>query len=242
MTLARSAYALLLVCSSGSACEVPTLAAIPEHVGDAVARVLIEVRRYSDAMVEYTACLRAELEAAGGDAAPALQRTALILRNNNAVAEHKAVLDLYEQRVGPLETLRLAEYVDGEGSTCVLGSSIRSTGIVNDGAVIFFALNKKAYLNVLPASCPGLASEGGFLVGTQAATASGTNPATRGAISPFGPGAPGGGTPLTRRVCDQDRIFPGREGSERRVLGCPLGRFFPISEEQALQILTTQGP
>jgi hypothetical protein len=87
MKSAYLAYALLLVCSDAAACELPALAAIPEKMGDDVASVLRDVRRYSDSMIEYTACVQAELAAAGGDAALAFQRSVLIRRNNDAVAE-----------------------------------------------------------------------------------------------------------------------------------------------------------
>jgi hypothetical protein len=187
-------------------------------------------------MIEYTRCLKAELEAAGGDAAPLAYRSALILRNNHAVGEHKAVIDLYAKRVGPLGNLRLAEYVGAESRDCLLGSAILKTGVVDGSAVIFFSFNKKAYLNLLNATCPELEREGAFLVGLSHATGGGTNPATRGAISPTGNG-PMLQTPLVRRVCEQDRIFPGREDFAHRVIGCPLGRFFAVSEGQALQIL-----
>jgi hypothetical protein len=40
------------------------------------------------------------------------------------------------------------------------------------------------------------------------------------------------------RVCDDDRVFPFREGSARKVVGCELGRLYPISEAQGVQILT----
>jgi hypothetical protein len=237
---AHFAYVLLLVCSSGAACELPALPAIPEEVGDDLARVLIDVRRYADSMIEYTGCLKAELAAAGGDAAPQFQRSALIVRNNQAVEEHKTVIDLYAKRVGPLENLRLAEYVGADSRDCLLGSSIVKTGVVSGSAVIFFSFNKKAYLNLLRATCPELEREGAFLVGISRATGSGTNPATRGAISPNGIG-PTGQTPLATRVCEQDRIFPGREDFARRVIGCALGRFFALSEEQALEILAPRG-
>jgi hypothetical protein len=228
------------VCSSGTACELPALPAIPDKIGDDVASVLLDVRRYSDAMIEYTDCLKAELAAAGGAEAPALHKSVLIQRNNHAVAEHKALTDLYAERVGPLENLRLAEYVAADSKDCLLGSSVVKTGVVNDGAVIFFARNKQAYLNVLPATCPGLEREGQFFVGNQPATGGGLSPVARGAISPNG-GARGLDTPLTNRVCDQDRIFPYKEDSGRRAISCGLGRFFPISEQQALQILTPPG-
>lgn len=218
MKLAHLAYALLLVCSNAAACELPALVAIPEKIAADVTGLLLDVRRYSDSIIEYTACVQAELAAAGGDAAPALQRSVLILRNNHAVAEHKVITDLYAERVGPLENLRLAEYLGADSKDCLNGSTVEKTGVVNDGAVIFFLRSKQAYLNVLEEACAGLARDGQFLVGPQRA-----------------------GSDYVTRVCDEDLIFPFTEGSGRRVLGCDLGRFFPISEEQALQILTLRG-
>lgn len=240
MSPSRVAYGFLLVCSSAAACDVPTLAVIPESIGDDVANVLVDVRRYSDATVAYTDCLKAELEDAGGDAAPASVRSVLIARNNLAVDEHKAVTDLYAERVGPLANLRLAEYVAGESRDCLQGSVIERTGVINDGAVIFFLGDRQAYLNVLPATCAGLAREGEFFVGNSSATGAPNSPGARGAIGPGGMASgPFVGTPLSRRVCNQDDIFPYTEGGTRRVVGCNLGRFYGVSEDQALQILSS---
>lgn len=238
MARLRFAYVFLFMCSNGAACELPALAVVPTTIGDNVAGVLLDVRRYSDAIIEYTACLKAELAAAGGDSAPALVRSVLVGRNNYAVAEHKAVTDLYTARVGLLENLRLAEYLDGETRDCLFGSSVARIGVVNKGAVLFFLRGGTAYLNVLEATCPELEREDGFFVGDQSATGVGVNPAARGVIGPMG-GPRGIDTPLSNRICDQDRIFPYREGSTRRVLACDLGRFFAVSEDEALHILAT---
>ncbi|HEY9182054.1 MAG TPA: hypothetical protein VIQ99_02575 [Gammaproteobacteria bacterium] len=240
MSPSRTAYGFVLVCLSASACEVPTLAVIPETIGDDVADVLVDVRRYSDETIVYTDCLKAELAAAGGDAAPASVRSVLVARNNHAVAEHKATTDLYAERVGPLANLSLAEYVAGESRDCLQGSVIEHTGVVNDGAVIFFLGNRQAYLNVLQAACPGLERDGEFFVGNSAPTGTPTSPSGMRAVIP-GPPGPFTGAPLSRRVCTQDHIFPYKEGGSRRVVGCNLGRFFPMSEDQALQILTALG-
>ncbi len=219
MRLVHFAYALLLACSSAAACELPPLAAIPKKIPEDVAPLLLDVRGYSDSMLEFIACVRAELTAAGGDAAPELQRSVLIWRNNQAVAEHKAVTDLYAARVGPLVNLGLAEYLGGESRDCLIRSWIQRTGVVNDGAVIFFVQNEQAYLNVLETTCAGLERDGDFIAAPQRATT---------------------GVVGSTRVCDIDRIFPYKEDSERREVGCGLGRFFLISEQQALQILNPQ--
>lgn len=226
---------LLFVGSKAAACDLPALASIPEKVED-VAGVMLDVRRYSDSIVEYTACLKADLEIAGGDAAPAPVRSILIARNNHAIDEHKAVTELYAKRVGPLANLRLAEYLDGESRDCLFGDSVVQSGVVSDTAVVFFVRGGQAYLNPLPATCEGLAREGRFFVGSSAGTGPGVSPASRSANNP------GFGTPLSNRVCDQDDIFPYREGSARRVFSCPLGRFYPISEGEARQILGTSQP
>jgi hypothetical protein len=232
------AVPLLFLCSRAGACAIPALPSIPEKADD-VAGVMLDVRRYSEAIVAYTACLREELENAGGDAAPALVRSILIARNNHAVDEHKAVTELYAKRVGPLANLRLAEYLDGESRDCLFGDSVVRTGVVSDAAVLFFVRGNQAYLNLLPATCQNLEREGSFFVGNQSATGASVSPAARGVINPGFGGARGIDTPLSNRVCDQDDIFPYREGSARRVFSCPLGRFYAVSEDEALQILAT---
>ena len=234
------AASLSFVGSNAAACDLPALASIPKKVED-LAGVMLDVRRYSDSMVEYTACLKEDLESAGGEAAPALVRSILIARNNHAVDEHKAVTDLYTNRVGPLANLRLAEYLDGESRDCLFGDAVVGTGVVSDAAVVFLVRGSQAYLNLLPATCPELEREGSFFVGNTATGAS-VAPAARGVINP-GFGAPSGiDTPLSNRVCDQNDIFPYREGSARRVFSCPLGRFYAISEDEARQILATSHP
>lgn len=225
MKLGYFAYAMLFACSSVAACDLPPLVAIPERAGDDVGDVLRDVRRYSDAIVAYASCVKAELEAAGGDAAPAFQKSALIARNNDAVAEAEAVMNLFATHIGPTENLRLAEYLEAGSKDCVFSSSIVRTGVVNDGAVIFFGRNEQAYLSILEQACPGLERQGEFVVGPVRPTTGITNEQR-----------------LQRRICDQDRVFPFREGDTRKIFGCNLGRLYPISEAQGLQILTTLGP
>ena len=229
MPIARLAYVALLLSSHALACEMPSLPVVREGASGSAVSTLLDVRRYSDAMVQYTQCVQTELAAAGGDATPAFVKALFVARNNRAVDEHKAVTDLYVARIGPLENLRLAEHLGGESKDCLLGSAVVGTGVLNDGAVIFFLRNQQAYLNVLDTACAGLEREGGFVVGNQPAT-----------------GATGNGaaaqTPLASRVCDEGRIFPYREGSARGVLGCPLGRFYPVTKEIALQILAAMAP
>lgn len=230
------AVPVLSVCSSASACDLPAMVPIPANVDD-VAAVTRDVRRYSDAIIEYMACLRTELETAGGESAPPSVRSILVARNNYAVDEHKAVTDLYSTRVGPPAHLRLAEYLDAESRDCLFGDSVVGTGVVSDAAVVFFLRGSQAYLNLLPAVCPELERHGSFLVGN---TATGTvvSPGARGVINPGFGGASGIDTPLSNRVCDQNEIFPYADGAPaRRVFSCPLGRFYSLSEDEARQIL-----
>jgi hypothetical protein len=231
-TFVRFAWPLLCLCGNAVACDMPTLASIPADVNDDVASVLRDVRRYSDSMVDYNECLKGELESAGGDAAPPLVRSIIITRNNYAAAEHRAVLDLYAQRVGPLVNLRLAEYLDGESRDCVLADSVVRTGVVSDGAVLFFLRGNQAYLNLLTANCPDLEREGDFLIAD----------ATGSAASSIVVDNPVFGTPLVSRVCDRDGIFPYVARSTRRVPSCPLGRFYAISVDEAQELLSSPQP
>ena len=121
MARPRFAYVFAFVCSNATACELPALPVVPASVGDDVASVLLDVRRYSDSLIDYVACLKDELAAAGGDAAPTQVRSILVGRNNYAVAEHKAVTDLYVARVGTLENRRQAEYLDGDTGHSLFG-------------------------------------------------------------------------------------------------------------------------
>jgi hypothetical protein len=237
------AMPLLFMCSQTLACDLPALPPIPAAVAvDGVAKVIRDVRRYSDAMVEYTACLRTELEAAGGESAPPSVRAILIARNNLAIDEHNIVTALYTQRVGPLPNLRLAEYLDGESRDCLLVDSVVGIGVVSDSAVVFLMRGSQAYLNLLPATCPELARYGDFVLAGSATDV--LSPGARGLI---GPSQPGGlasvGAPLSRRVCDQDDIYPYREGGlARRVLECPLGRFYALPADEARQLIGAQRP
>jgi hypothetical protein len=199
------------------------LVSVPEKAEDVVS-VLRDVRRYSDAVIEYTGCIKAELVAAGGDAAPPSLRQALVKRNNLAVAEHKSITDLYAQRVGPLENLRLAEYLGAESKDCVYESWVKRTAVVNDGAVIFFGREQLAYLNVLDRTCNGLARDGSFVVRFQRDS--------RGFIQGVQ------GNPL---ICDANEIYPYKETGARTVASCGIGRFYPLSEDQALALLVKPG-
>jgi hypothetical protein len=64
-------------------------------------------------MLAYVDCIKAEIEAAGGEDSPRLLQALLVTRNNVAVAEVKAVMDLYAVRVGPLDAAGISNAVRG---------------------------------------------------------------------------------------------------------------------------------
>jgi hypothetical protein len=85
----------------GFACDLPALVAIPAKgdVGDKGPQVSAEVAAYVESLRTYTACVQAELAAAGGDSAPPIIKAVLVQRNNLAVAEGQAVMKQYNESI-----------------------------------------------------------------------------------------------------------------------------------------------
>jgi hypothetical protein len=232
---ARASWALLLLGAStfASACELPPLVAIPEaEIGDGVADLLRDMRTYTDRMVEYTKCIQTDLEAAGGKAAPAAYVNVLVRRNNAAVAELKAVTDLFTERVAPLGQLQLAEFLGAQSESCLVIAHIDRTAVVSEHAVLFLARSGSGHLSVLESACDGLEQAGTFNFFPAHAVPSVFN---------FGQGR----EPLpTGSVCSSDHVYPYsvvRNQTSVRI-GCALGPFFPISEEQATRLLAAREP
>ena len=104
MTISRGILWSLLfasLSSAASACDLPPLAAVPDPGGLSEAQrraVQQEVGAYFEAMKVYTACVEAEIVAAGGDDGPRT-RAVLVKRNNAAVAEAETVLKAFEKYV-----------------------------------------------------------------------------------------------------------------------------------------------
>lgn len=104
MRTARLVFGGILSGLAGSAlaCDLPKLAVIPPK--DQVAGKEVEIRAaanaYFTAMQTYTACIQAELTAAGGDAAPDVVKRVLVARNNTAVAEAEFMMKLFTESVG----------------------------------------------------------------------------------------------------------------------------------------------
>jgi hypothetical protein len=105
MKITKIAGAVLLMSGTAGvalACDMPPLVAIPpkDAVGDKGPQIQQETTKYFEGMKVYTACVQAELTAAGGDSAPTIMKAVLVQRNNYAVAETQAVLKAYDESVG----------------------------------------------------------------------------------------------------------------------------------------------
>src|SRR5215831_21350707 len=95
----------LALCSAAArayACDLPSIPLIPaqSEVGERLDQVRAEASVYFSGMRAYSACVQAELKAAGGDAAAGVVKAMLVARNNAAVAEAQAVQKLFEERIG----------------------------------------------------------------------------------------------------------------------------------------------
>jgi hypothetical protein len=90
------------VAGSALACDLPKLALIPpkEQVAGKEAEIRTAANAYFTGMQAYTACIQAELTAAGGDSAPDLIKRVLVSRNNAAVAEAEFMMKLFTDNVG----------------------------------------------------------------------------------------------------------------------------------------------
>ena len=99
---AAGAILLCAISSTGFACTLPPLVAIPakDKVGDQAPALRESTNAYFEQMKAYTDCVQAALTAAGGDQAPTLMKSLLIARNNAAVAEAGVVKKLFEANVG----------------------------------------------------------------------------------------------------------------------------------------------
>jgi len=84
------------------ACDLPKLVVIPpkDQVAGREAEIRAAANAYFTAMQAYTACIQAELAAAGGDSAPDIIKRVLVSRNNTAVAEAEFVMKLFTENVG----------------------------------------------------------------------------------------------------------------------------------------------
>ena len=93
---------LTSIAGTAIACDLPKLPVIPPKDQVAGKELLLRAaaNAYFTAIQTYTTCIQAELAAAGGDAAPNVVKSVLVLRNNAAVAEAEFMMKLYTENVG----------------------------------------------------------------------------------------------------------------------------------------------
>jgi hypothetical protein len=127
MRIRRTLCVLFASCTTASlACEVPTVVEIPEakDIKGQGNAIFARTEDYVRDMVEYVGCIKAEIDAAGGENAPPLLIGLLVARNNAAVAEVKAVMELYEERVGPLDDAAVANAMRGADDILRSGAAL----------------------------------------------------------------------------------------------------------------------
>jgi len=219
-------YGSLLLCVNAvaSACDLPALVILPGpgSAGDATAELIVDMQRYVGGIRAYTACVQAEIAAAGGDSAPEALRTLLIRRNNGAVAEAKALMELFGERVAPVEELYLAEFVATGALECISNARLESTAVVDNLAVLFIERAGRTYLNVLERTCDDLVRFGLFQVSRDVVART----------------TPQMGAVQTNRLCTRDFVVPYRfETRQSDNPPCPLGWFFEVSPEQVDRIM-----
>ena len=95
---------------------------------------------------------------------------------------------------------------DREGERCLSTRSIRDTDILSDRTILFEMRGNEYYLNNLSYECRGLRRAGSFSYQTRAG-----------------------------RLCNVDtiRVIEQIGGSIREGIGCGLGLFYPITEDEA---------
>ena len=95
---------------------------------------------------------------------------------------------------------------DREGERCLSAQSIRDTDILSDRSILFEMPGNEYYLNNLSYECRGLRRAGSFSYQT-----------------------------TVGRLCNVDtiRVIEQIGGSIREGIGCGLGLFYPITEDEA---------
>ena len=210
---------LLVMSTAAAACDLPALMVVPPAgtVDDLAGQRIAQMQRYVTGIREYTACVQAEIASA-----PESMRDVLIRRNNAAVAEAKAVMDLFGERVAPVKDLYLAEFITGEADECIPTARLESTSVVNDMAVLFIERGGRTHLNVLEATCRDLERYGEFEVRRNM----------------MGSRLDGLGAIEANSLCSREFIFPVYTLETRRsVEGCGLGRFYEVTEEQGRRLI-----
>jgi len=120
-------------------------------------------------------------------------------------------------------TARVDDAVDRKPIDCLALGTVRQQVVVDDATILYFLKDGRVYVNVLKLGCPGLKE--------------------------FGPTYPqriGGRNPGAARACAGYHIWANPASGEQRLepkgpnpphILCPLGQFFPISEEATEEML-----
>jgi len=108
----------------------------------------------------------------------------------------------------------LADELIFETRDCISASRIRRTDILDNSTIVFFMHGSEIYLNQLPHRCNGLKRSDAFSYDVR-----------------------------TSQLCNVDtiRLLDTFGGEIRQGIGCGLGKFRPITEEQ-LMALRERGP
>lgn len=156
---------------AAAACEQPTIPIIPakHDIGRRQRhRIVRQTRAYAAAMSAYVACIKRGLAAAGGEGAPDLRHKLLTRRYATAVREFDAVLTLFTERIGSLDTLRTGRAVSTAQRACISMGTTGKTLALDDDTVLFYPPTGRIFINRLPRQCPGLRSSGGSFQHTTA--------------------------------------------------------------------------
>ena len=226
---------LLGMGAPAAACEQPKLFVFPNQkdIGVDVSVVLIAMQDYLDGMNRYIECLHAELTTAGGDVAPALLKTVLTRRYNDAVGETKALVTLFTERVGPLDMLRFTPFVRTGKEDCVTTLHVTEQAVIDERTVLLLEQDGTGHLNLLEEQCPLIQLNHAF--GTKPETPH-LSTTARVSVGEF-PDSTETAAPLLRRLCSNEFIYAYDINGAGPLSGpCALGPFFRVSKEQVSQL------
>ena len=106
--------------------------------------------------------------------------------------------------LSPVVIAQEEDVVDDDMERCIRANVIRSTEVIDDYRIIFFMRGSDVYLNQLPRRCGGLGSQRRFSYRT-----------------------------TTGQLCNLDWITVLHSGGMGPGMTCALGKFRPITEEEA---------
>ena len=136
--------------------------------------------------------------------------------------EHLTAVTILALSVSLPSIGQVGDVVERTPADCLAMGRVRKQEVIDDATILYVLKDGRVYVNLLNESCPGLKE--------------------------FGPPlyAPGGGRFYrTARVCAGNKVLVNRRPREFMSadnvefsvpVQCPLGQFFPISDEQAEEI------